>query len=74
MTHFIIKEEFNPTPVITMTPNNNIIFYSGGNEVLRVSEDGFYVRSERVPADQNEAEAVYRAFKAFLIWHGLTRD
>ena len=42
--------------------------------MLRVSEDGFYVRSERVPADQNEAEAVYRAFKAFLIWHGLTRD
>jgi hypothetical protein len=73
MTHFIIKEESNPTPVITMTPNN-IIFYSGKNEVLRVSEDGFYVRGERVPAEQNEAEAVYRAFKAFLVWHGLTKD
>jgi hypothetical protein len=74
MTQFTIKEESNPTPVIMMTPNNSIMFYSGGNEVLRVSEDGFYVRGKRVPADQNEAEAVYRAFKAFLVWHGLTKD
>lgn len=65
-----------PSPVLSITapPANNIIFHSGKAEALRVAEDGFYVRGVKVPVDDNEAMAVYKAFKEFLVHHALTRD
>lgn len=65
-----------PTPVLSVTspPENNIIFHSGKTETLRVTEDGFYVRGVKVPADDKEAAAVYKAFKEFLVYHALTRN
>lgn len=53
---------------------NNITLFSGGAEMLKVAEDGFYVRGMKVPADDKEAETVYTAFKEFLVWSRLHRD
>ena len=51
----------------------NITMTAGMNEMLRVAQDGFYVRGQRVPADDKEAETVYNAFKQFLVWAELNR-
>jgi hypothetical protein len=65
-----------PTPVLSVSapPENNIVFHSSKAEILRVAEDGFYVRGVKVPVDDNEAAAVYKAFKEFLVYHALTRN
>ena len=52
--------------------NNNITLNGGGEEMLRVAEDGFYVRGVRVDADAKEAEQVYKAFKQWLTWNTLS--
>lgn len=64
-----------PDPALTVSapPGNNIVFHTGKSEILKVAEDGFYVRGERLPVDDNEASAVYKAFKEFLVYHALTR-
>ena len=53
---------------------NNIVCNVGATEMLRVSEDGFYVRGVRVEADDREAATVYAAFKEFLVWNRLSRE
>lgn len=53
--------------------NNSLSMIAGGVEMLRVAEDGFYVRGVKVPADDREAEIVYNAFKQFLTWAELNR-
>jgi hypothetical protein len=66
-----------PDPVLSVendSGNSAIVMYQGKSEILKVAEDGFYVRGVKVPDDENEAAAVYKAFKAFLVYHGLTRD
>ena len=65
-----------PTPVLSVTspPENNIVFHTGKTEALKVTEDGFYVRGVKVPVDEKEAAAVYKAFKEFLVYHALTRN
>jgi len=64
-----------PKPVISITtpPQNNIVFHSGNTETLRIAEDGFYVRGKKVPADEDEAAAVYRAFKQWIVETELRR-
>jgi hypothetical protein len=73
--NYIISEP-KPTPVLSVTapPENNIVFHSGKAETLKITEDGFYVRGVKVPADDKEAAAVYKAFKEFLVYHALTRN
>lgn len=51
----------NPDAGITMHA-------AGGDEMIKVTKDGFYVRGVKVPADEKEAEAVYNAFKQWLTW------
>ncbi len=63
----VFPEAFGPT-------SNNITCFAGGVEMLRVAEDGFYVRGEKVPADDKEAATVYNAFKQFLVWAELNRN
>jgi hypothetical protein len=65
-----------PSPVMSVgdSTSNNISFHTGTSEMLKVSEDGFYVRGQKLPVDEAEALAVYKAFKDFLIYHGLTRE
>jgi len=53
--------------------DNQIIFNAGTNEMLRITDDGFYVRGVRVEADDKEAKRVYNAFKEFLVWAALNR-
>lgn len=52
---------------------NSLTLVAGGSEMLRVAQDGFYVRGVKVPADDKEAETVYNAFKQFLVWSELNR-
>ena len=53
---------------------NHIILKAGPcTELLKVTENGFYVRGKKVPDDENEAAAVYKAFKQFLVYHALTK-
>jgi hypothetical protein len=54
--------------------SNNIVCNVGSTEMLRVAEDGFYVRGVRVEADDKEAATVYNAFKEFLVWGRLSRE
>ena len=65
-----------PTPVLSVSapPENNITFHAGQAEMLKVTEDGFYVRGVKVEADEKEASSVYKAFKEFLVYHALTRN
>ena len=53
---------------------NTITCMAGGEEMLRVSPDGFWVRGKKVKQDDTEAQAVYNAFKAWLAWAQLNRD
>ena len=53
---------------------NTITCLAGGDEMLRVSPEGFWVRGEKVPQDDNEAAAVYNAFKAWMTWAQLNKD
>lgn len=52
---------------------NSLTMIAGGTEMLRVSPDGFYVRGRRIPQDDQEANAVYEAFRQWLVWHQMTR-
>jgi len=65
-----------PTPPVTfeLPKNNNVTMITGGKEMLRVAEDGFYIRGEKVPVDDKEAATVYNAFKEFLVWSRLSRE
>ena len=89
MTYGIIAQEFEkvfgdmyvineskPTPAISVSapPANNIVFHAGSAEMLKVTEDGFYVRGVKVDVDEKEAAAVYKAFKQFLVHHALTKE
>ena len=60
--------------VCDTAPANNIVMNSSGTEMLRVADDGFYVRGVKVPADDREAATVYTAFKEFLVWNRLSRE
>lgn len=53
---------------------NSIVLHSTGqDEMIRISEDGFWVRGVKVPQDDKEAETVYNAFKQWLAWSNLQR-
>jgi len=68
-----LPDEPNFTFDVDAEPNN-ITMISGGAEMLRVAEDGFYVRGKKVPVDDKEAATVYNAFKEFLVWSRLSRE
>lgn len=62
---YVLREEIQD-PAITMNDR-------GGDEMIKVTRDGFYVRGKKVPADDKEAETVYTAFKQWLAWAQLQR-
>ncbi len=68
-----LPDEPNLTFDVNTAPNN-ITMITGGTEMLRVAEDGFYVRGTKVPVDDREAETVYNAFREFLVWNRLSRE
>ena len=58
----------------TVTPEpNTISCFAGGEEMLRVGPDGFWVRGVQVPQNDQEALAVYNAFKQWMAWNYLER-
>ena len=59
--------EFAPT-------SNTISCMAGGAEMLRVSPAGFWVRGQKVEQDDNEAQIVYNAFRAWMAWAQLNKD
>ena len=53
---------------------NTIVFSANlGQEMLKITEDGFYVRGVKVKQDKKEAEAVYKAFKRWMVEYELRR-
>lgn len=50
---------------------NAITCVAGGEEMLKIRPDGFWVRGVRVPQDDQEALAVYNAFKQWMAWTSL---
>ena len=49
----------------------NTITFCAGNpttEMLKVSQEGFWVRGVKVEQDAKEAETVYNAFRAWMMW------
>jgi hypothetical protein len=58
-----------------MERKNEITLYGNyKDEILRITEDGFYVRGVKVPQDEREAESVYKTFHQWLTWATLTRN
>jgi hypothetical protein len=58
----------------TPAKENTISFYIAGNdEMLKISQNGFYVRGKRIPMDDKEAETVYNAFQGWLTWQNMQR-
>ena len=54
----------------------NITFYAGnelGDEMLKITKTGFFVRGVAVQQDDKEAEIVYNAFKEWMVYSALTR-
>jgi hypothetical protein len=49
----------------------SITFNTGLDEMIKINEDGFYVRGKKVEQDDKEAETVYNAFKQWLAWANL---
>jgi hypothetical protein len=65
--------EVQPVLSISPSPKNEITLHSGQTEMLRIAEDGFYVRGVRLKQDDKEISEVYNAFKEWLTWSTLNR-
>lgn len=50
------------------TRPSNITCFAGGEEMLKIGPDGFWVRGVKVEQDAGEALAVYNAFKQWMAW------
>jgi hypothetical protein len=77
-SHDLVMTEMKLDPLYgavppTHTPANTITCLAGGEEMLRVGPDGFWVRGVKVPQDDKEAQLVYNAFKEWMTWSQLTR-
>lgn len=50
--------------------NNSITFQTNANAetpMLKISPDGFWIRGVKIPVDENEGLAVFKAFKQWLV-------
>jgi hypothetical protein len=56
---------------IMPTEPNTIACLAGGEEMIRVGSDGFWVRGVKVEQDEKEALVVYNAFKQWMAWASL---
>ena len=74
MTFMIQETQELGVPITYMNMKDTITFRSSTNsEMLRISPDGFYVRGEKIPQDEHEAETVYKTFHQWLTWATLNR-
>lgn len=54
--------------------SNTITCMAGGQEMLKVGPDGFWVRGVKVEQAEGEAKQVYEAFRAWMIWAQLNKE
>lgn len=69
----IVTAEGGPYVLRSDVPNA-ITCMCGGVEMLKVSDKGFWVRGVKVEQAEGEAQAVYEAFKAWMMWAQLNRE
>jgi len=55
-------------------PDDTVSFIVKGIEMLKIQEDGFYVRGKKVNINLKEGEEVFSALKEFLVWQRLNRE
>ena len=67
MSDLSVKEDAAVDP-------NTLVMFINQIEWLKISEEGFWVRGEKVAQGQDEARIVYQAFQDFLMWANLTRE
>lgn len=71
----IITSMTDDLGVAHMESKNEITLYGNyKDEMLKITQDGFYVRGVKVPQDDKEAESVYKTFHQWLTWATLTRN
>lgn len=70
---WVFQKQQQVKPVITMSPKNEITLHSGETEMLRIAEDGFYIRGVKLKQDDKEIKEVYNCFKEWLTWSTLNR-
>jgi len=58
---------------IKLAKPNTTTFFCNGDEMLRFSNKGFWVRGKKVKVDDKEAEQVYNSFKEWLTWQQISR-
>jgi hypothetical protein len=58
---------------INLTQPNTTTFFCGGDEMLKFSNKGFWVRGKKIRQSDREAEIVYNSFKEWLTWQHLER-
>jgi hypothetical protein len=59
---------------VSESVESNIILTSQQTEMLKITQDGFWVRGVKIEQDEQEARQVYQAFQAWLTWANLTRQ
>lgn len=63
-----------PDPVFVVNNEPNAItFVCSGDEMLKCSSEGFWVRGQLVNQDDKEAQTVYNSFKQWLAYQQLSR-
>jgi hypothetical protein len=70
-------EFYTSDPILTVsgaTDRNAVTFFSAGVEILKCSNEGFWVRGKKIDQDDREAQIVYNSFKEWLTWQQLNRE
>ena len=67
-----------PTPTLIKSsigdgPYIKFYSHSGGEEMLAILDDGFYVRGKKLEMDIQEAKTVYNTFTKWISWINLKR-
>lgn len=73
---WVFAKQREPQPVITMAapPDNSVVLHCAGTEMLKIAQDGFYVRGVKLEQDDKEILEVYNCFKEWLTWSTLNRN
>ena len=53
---------------------NNLAKTENYTEMIKITQEGFWVRGVKVEQNEQEARLVYQAFKEWLTWANLTKQ
>lgn len=65
----IQDKEIDPGEIVFRAGN----WLDDNSEMIRITKEGFWVRGNKVPQDDQEAVIVYNAFKEWMVWSAMTR-